>query len=758
MWNDVTWVHRRGYGQCDVPTSRLGRTKIGKVPLVRRPSLRTATYALVLLVVGAALVPGLARPAAAAPPATPRPVTVLVGVGGLRWSDLDPNRTPTLWRMVGESATGSVSVRTAAPRTCPLDAWLTVSAGRRAAAVDDGDRSRGCAAVPPVARGSSVTDWPDLVRAQQRTRAVDDHPGLLGDRLAGRVDCATAVGPGAALALATSTGRVARYSATVHAAHLDRCPVGVVDGGDLLSPTGPSLARFDRLVREIAGRLPTGSRILVAGIADYLDSPPGLQVVLRWEKGSTTPYWLTSTSTRRTGIVQLTDLTAAVLESARLGPDGTDGKPIRIDALRRSGTAGTVDNREDLATLGSVVPSIVPWFGGALVGGQLFAYAVGALARRRAGRSERARRVDKVVGAAALTAACAPAATYLASPTDWWTYPIPGLALACCGLVLAVALAAFCGLVAGRRPWGLPAAVAGVTWAVLTADGISGTPLQYGSLLVSGPAVSGRFYGFNNATFAVYATSTLLLAGAVAAMLRARGRRGYAALAVAGIGAVAVAVDGWPAFGADFGGVLALVPGVALLALAAAGRRVTAARLGVAAATAVVAVTGIAVADWLRPEDSRTHLGDFVARVLAGDAGDIVARKAEASLATLLFPVAGPFAVVAFAVAIAAVWRPSRLRLTGLARAFDRTDLLRPALASVVVTAVLGFLVNDTGVVVPGMALLLAVPLLVATCVRRVPAPTPPPVIMRTAGPVPLPAATPPRAVPRGGRRLDGPS
>lgn len=734
---------------------------IGKVPLVRRPFLRPATYALVTLVAAATFAPGLARPVAAAPPPTPRPVTVLVGVGGLRWSDLDPVRTPTLWRMVGESAAGSVSVRTAAPRTCPLDAWLTVSAGRRATGVDprgDGDdhHARGCAPMPAVRHGDTVTGWPELVRAQRRTRTVDDRPGFLGDRLAGRVGCATAVGPGAALALATSTGRVTRYATTVHAAHLNRCPVGVVDGGDLLAPTGPSLTRFDRLVREVAGRVPTGSRILVAGIADYLDSPPGLQVVLRWEKGSTTPYWLTSTSTRRTGIVQLTDLTATVLESARLGPDGTDGKPIRMEALRRTGTAGTVDNREDLAALGSLVPSIVPWFGAALVGGQLLAYAVGALARRRTGRPGRARRVDRIVAGIALTAACAPVATYLTSPTDWWTYRIPGLALACWGVGFAVVLAGFCALVGGRRPWGIPAAVAGVTWVVLTADGISGTPLQYGSLLVAGPAVSGRFYGFNNATFAIYATSTLLLAGAVAAALRARGRRGYAALAVAALGAVAVAVDGWPAFGADFGGVLALVPGIALLALAAAGRRVTAAGLAMAAGTAVVVVTGIAVADWLRPEDSRTHLGDFVARVLAGDGGDIVARKAAASLATLLFPVAGPFAVVAFAVAIAAVWRPGRLRLTGLARAFERTDLLRPTLVSVVVTAVIGFLANDTGVVVPGMALLLAVPLLIASCLRSTDA-APTPVITGRATVGPWPAATAPVPDRPGGMRRDGP-
>lgn len=686
------------------------------LPVHRRPFRPWATL---LLLLGLVLPTAAGASGARAAAETPRePVTVLVGVGGLRWSDIDRARTPNLWRMTGDAAAGSLSVRTVASRTCPLDAWLTVSAGRRA--VGPGP-SETCAPVPAVRQDGSVEDWRRLVRLQQEKTGVDDRPGLLGERLRETGTCATAVGPGAALGLAERSGRVTRYSATVDDAALADCTVGVVDAGDLLSPRGPAatgLARFDRLVGEISGRVPTGSRIIVAGIADHLSDPPGLQVVLRLEVGARTPSWLTSGSTQRTGIVQLTDLTATLLEVGDGDPAGTDGRPIRLDTTRRTGTAGTIDNREDLARLGSVVPAIVPWFGGVLVGGQLLAYGAAALARRRARRAGRRSRWRTAVYAVGLSAACAPVVTYLSSLTSWWTSSVPALALAAWGACLTGLVAVAAHLAGRGRPWGVVAAVAGVTMAVLTVDGILGTPLQYGSLLVAGPAVSGRFYGFNNATFAVYATSAFLLAGAAASALLARGRRALAVAAVIGLGAVAVAVDGWPAFGADFGGVLALVPGIAVLAFAVGGRRVTAARVVTAAAIAVAVVVAIAVGDWLRPPTARTHLGEFVVRLVEGDAGGIVLRKAQSSLSTLLFPVAGPFAVVTFTLAVVAVWRPDRLRLAGLARAFDRVPLLRPTLASVIVTAVIGCFVNDTGIVIPGMALLLTVPLVAAVCVR----------------------------------------
>ena len=45
----------------------------------------------------------------------------------------------------------------------------------------------------------------------------------------------------------------------------------------------------------------------------------------------------------------------------------------------------------------------------------------------------------------------------------------------------------------------------------------------------------------------------------------------------------------------------------------------------------MVAVGLISVVDWARGPDRRSHLGNFVQRILDGDAIDVVARKAVAS-------------------------------------------------------------------------------------------------------------------------------
>ena len=51
---------------------------------------------------------------------------VVVGVPGLTWSDVDPEGTPELWALAGESSIGAMSVRGARSTTCLLDGWATL--------------------------------------------------------------------------------------------------------------------------------------------------------------------------------------------------------------------------------------------------------------------------------------------------------------------------------------------------------------------------------------------------------------------------------------------------------------------------------------------------------------------------------------------------------------------------------------------------------------------------------------------------------
>src|SRR6185312_5179474 len=88
-------------------------------------------------------------------------------------------------------------------------------------------------------------------------------------------------------------------------------------------------------------------------------------------------------------------------------------------------------------------------------------------------------------------------------------------------------------------------------------------------------------------------------------------RRVTAAVAML-LGAVVVGVDGAPQLGRDLGGTLAAVPALLLLAMLLIGARVSAARIAGILGAAVVVVGALAVLDWLRPADQRTHLGRFV--------------------------------------------------------------------------------------------------------------------------------------------------
>ena len=71
------------------------------------------------------------------------------------------------------------------------------------------------------------------------------------------------------------------------------------------------------------------------------------------------------------------------------------------------------------------------------------------------------------------------------------------------------------------------------------------------------------------------------------------------------------------------------------LCLTLSGVRVTWPRLVLVGLATAVAVTAVSVADWSRGPDRRSHLGNFVQRIVDGDALDVVSRKAVASYETI---------------------------------------------------------------------------------------------------------------------------
>lgn len=188
------------------------------------------------------------------------------------------------------------------------------------------------------------------------------------------------------------------------------------------------------------------------------------------------------------------------------------------------------------------------------------------------------------------------------------------------------------------------------------------------------------------------------------------------------VGVVSVVVTALPRFGSDVGGTLAMIPAFAVAVPLFAGRRPPWRPLvGVAAATVGV-VFLIGMIDRSRSDDQQTHLGRFVDRLLDGDAGPILQRKLRSNLELLTGSVWPILLIAALCVLGVASWRHRhRLRPMIASRPAERSFL-----GGLAVVAVLGFVLNDSGIAVPAMMLAVAVPwVVVALGDQGRPAPEP---------------------------------
>lgn len=701
--------------------------------LANRASTLVGTLATVTigLAVGSAAAPAdpgwLTRATGLAPPRAP---VIFLGVPGLRWADVSKESMPTLYGLINEAAVASLSVRTVGPLTCPADGWLTLGTGARAVAPrtpTDSDQP-GCRApqanLDPAGRGQAmIPDHPAIVAANDEY-SYDPDLGLLGREIRATGRCATAIGPGAALALADQDGRAAPYRPEL--AHLGRdvlesCALTVVDLGSLPAAEARTTAvqAADRAIATIVAERPPGATVIVAGLADSGPVPHlgALAIAGPGYSGG----WLTAASTRQDGLVQLTDLTPTVLDLLDLDrPARAVGAPISTTGDRHADSGAAVQRLRGADVAAQTIRRSGGAVFGALEGGQYLLYLlVGGFIGWQARRGRRPTTGVRALGTLALLFSAVPAASTLANLAPWWRAGRPLVALL---LALAVAAFAVTALaLAGpwrRHPLGPPGFVAAVTVVVLTADVVTGSRLQLSSLFGLSPLVAGRFYGFGNIAFAVFAMAALFSAVVLASYLLRRGERRAAVLAVGMVGLLAVVVDGWPGWGADFGGVVALVPGFAVLGLAVAQARITPLRIAGVGVAALGAVGVLAFLDWLRPAGQRSHLGRFVQQILDGAAGEVVVRKASDMVHSLTVGPQGvlvPLALLGVGLTVA---NPVRARARWLADAYAADPVLRAGLIAMLVTAIVGALVNDSGVQVPAVCLALAVPLVLASCAR----------------------------------------
>jgi hypothetical protein len=706
--------------------------------VIRRHPVKTLVV-LLLVLVAALTLAYVKRTTVPVPPTTqPKPgeSLVVVGLGGLSWDDVSAEDTPILWGLLRDGSAASVSVKSLRLTTCPTDGWATVSAGE-AAGPDTSEARPQCSPLPTIA-GSAQAGFRvigfDALATASREAEFRAQLGLLGDSFAAAKTCIQAIGPGAGLAAATSDGKVAKYSpfqATTLLADLAQCPVSIVDVGGI-SSTDPNPTRhleqingIERRIELVMDAMPNGADLVVAGLADR-DQQERLRL-LTASGPHYAPGLLASASTRMVGIAQLSDITATVLQRGGVEPQAAiGGRALSVvpSANNSESTAAAkltvltdIDTKAD-AMHDVVAPFLIIW----LVGTALTMLVLWVILRRSRPWNRRftRARVLRMVRLIGLVSAAMPAATFLANLVPWWRWSTNTVVLTAVLLVLVLAISSVLTLACLQGPWsssalGPLAAMSAVTAGVIGIDLLTGSHLQISSIFGLQPLVGGRFYGMGNVAFALYAAAVLLLCAALAHALVRRDSPRLAVFAVVVVGGVALAVDVLPAWGADFGGPIALVPALGFLLMGVMGWRTSVRNVSIVLLVAGLVVGLVCYLDWRRPESERSHPGRFLQTVIDGGAWDVMSRKLWANVSlSVHLPVLLAIVVALMVVFVLVVLRPGIFGTEPLRRLLEEAPLMRRGLLSVIVMAVIGFLTNDSGAAIPPVAAIFTVPLVVS--------------------------------------------
>lgn len=663
-------------------------------------------------------------------------LVVLLGTSGLRWSDVDRRVTPAIWDLSEHGLAGAMSVGGQGSSPCAVTGWLTLSAGVTAGAGAD------CTRTPSVSPTGQVNQWDDIRR---RAVAGPFRPSLgeLADTLAAQQIPTVALGQDAPLAASSSSGRLSGWapmpttnggvSGQVRSLLAQQHPSGnkptvgpallLVDVGGLTDIADGTVRRnqaahLDARVKAVLRALPADASIMLASLTDP-GSPAHLQVLTASIPAGTRGL-LGSRSTRQPELVQLTDLPYTVVSMFALAPP-TDFVGGALTVASQQQGAAMIAHLGDVDRAAVVVqPVVLPFFVTVVIAQILVFSAAGVVwSRTRRGPGDRRRATGRRALAAAqlvgLVGGAIPVATFLANLLPWWHAGSPQLAL----VVIVFGFAVAVGTAAHLGPWrtellGPAAAVSLVTVAVLVADTLLGSRLQLLGLLGLQPLIGGRFYGVGNVALGVQVCATVLLAGAMAGRAARAGSRVVAVALVSMVGSLVVLVDVAPMWGAKLGAVPVLVPGLAYLAMRLAKLRVTLKRALLVVVSSATILAVACMADYLRPPASRGHLGRFVASVLDGQAGVVIARKASQDLDLLLTAPLAFLMPVGLVLVAMALHRPARWHAYALGEAYQQSPELPAALGAILLAVSIGALANDTGVAIPPVAALMLLPLLVA--------------------------------------------
>lgn len=411
---------------------------------------------------------------------------------------------------------------------------------------------------------------------------------------------------------------------------------------------------------------------------------------------------MTSESTRRVGLVSMADLTTTIAVSLGVKeapfisghPIGSDGGGDRLSTLVDMNTRAVTHDR-----LRAPISIIV-------VAATVIIYAIAVWLLRRG-------RKPRWLMLLLLSALAFPLASFISRFEVWRVgAAVAGIAV----VITTVAVAALAMRASSRRPVGDAMIVMGATAAFFLIDLFAGAPYQLDSIFGYTSVAAGRYFGLGNLGFALFAGSAFLFAGMVADNKTKRNK--WIALTIV---LLLIVADGHPALGDDVGGILSLVPAAIVFWFTAFSEKKIRARYWpLIAVLAVALVLAFGLIDLARPPAARTHLGNFLAQTWSDPLSLWVVIRRKLVLAVSLaissrWGLAAPGA--------AGVLMFLHYRSHGAWRTIMASHAgLKAGLEALIVAAVAGSLLNDSGVAVAGTMLTIAAPWALLVLARLKPA------------------------------------
>lgn len=682
---------------------------------------------------------------------------VVLTLPGVTWEQVQRFEPPELLSLAESGATGSMSVRTNASRTTYASGFASIGAGARV----DGGYSTGGASEAREPYGESPFRTIRTAGLAEMRTLLDEAgyttviPGALAQGVApnpvsaiGNSDAGmdppvpegrswwallTAMDVHGVVNLAATDTLVedadspfgvrtdlGRITEAIDGVLAVPCITVVIDPGDLtradelahlrgtysVAEQEAALLAADAVLAHVRTRLAVDDLLLVVSpTSPAWDSDVHFGVAIAAGPGFFAGSELESPSTRRPGIVTLPDVAPTVLKH--------QGRPRPPSMLGRAMFARLTSNPDRISAAIALdeeavfVDAVRPPLSTVFVIAQVLLYAlVGLLLARRTRTKDRTPNLtlDRWLSLGALAVMAFPVCTYLAGLFDQRALGVLRFVVLLIAIdaviVTAVALTI-------RSSFDRLLAVALITCGVLSVDLMTGANLQLNTVFSYSPLVAGRFAGIGNTAYSVLAAAAVI----AGTLIVHRGAGSRYSLALAGsLFVLVVIVDGGPGFGADVGGVLALVPGLGATWLLLAEKRPNMKSVLLLVVAALVALGVFLAVDLAQPEASQTHLARLFedARARGSDVFlDIVQRKVQTNLRVFRSTIWTYLVPPALALIALLLVRP-RNRWERVAERYPR---LRAGLIGGLILAVLGFAVNDSGIVVPAMMLALLVPL-----------------------------------------------